>query len=753
MSDLVILDEGRNLPARLEPVRTELRSESDLIDLRRLGEILFRRKYAFLAVMAAVLVVTLVVSSRLETRYTAMAEMVLEPRQDIKLPGPSQNPLPPETAFLETEVRILRSRDIALRVVKRFKLTEDPEFNPLLSDGGGSAFSPLRAVRSIVHGARGLLRGSNHAGEASPAGAPADPVLRAEAMTIPVLQGSLVVSRASQTFVLQVSVKSKSAAKAAALANAFVEEYIAAQVEQKREVTRAASKKIDDRLEALRADVEQHSREIEEFRVEAKLFDTGGVSLTEKQVAELTSKELDLKSELQLKQAAAARIRELYKNGEAEQAPEVLDSGNVRDLRARRAEVGQRQAEAAGKYGPNHPDMQRIDREMAEVERAIDAEIERIVRGVETARDVARNRLIGVQAELDKYRGELEENNKQLVRLRELERTAEASKVVYEEYLKSSKEITPQAGLEEPDARMISVADVPSAPSEPRTLLVFAVGFVLAMGAGGVAVAVMESFDRTLRSANDVERSLGQICIALIPRVPGRNGLAAIADFVIKKPKSAYAEVLRSLISHIRNVLPGETGHVVMMTSAMPREGKSTVCVSLGLVAAMRGLKTLLIDSDVRHKMRSWATEGELRQGLVDVLSGEARLDDVIHTEERTGLHFVRAAGRDDDEMTEGRWPGPNAAELFAELRNRYDLVIVDTAPALLVVQTRELAPYMNGVIMLTHFGRTTIDAGRDAIAALRRAGAQLIGAALTNVNRGRDEYVRMGLKYRYYVD
>jgi len=382
--------------------------------------------------------------------------------------------------------------------------------------------------------------------------------------------------------------------------------------------------------------------------------------------------------------------------------------------------------------------MQEIEAERAEIRRRLGDEIGRIVGGLADEVALARAREQAIEAGLGEAKGETAEAQQASVELRELEREVTARRGVYEALLGRLQEIQEQRDLLRPDARVISDAAIPDAPSFPKPGLIIVVGFIGSMGLGLLLVTVAELRDRSLRSRHEVEQALGLPTLAMVPAIEKLRKGETPAGYLAKRPASAYAEALRELeaVQRAGHQAGGGAagGQVVLITSSLPGEGKTSLATSLALTAARAGRRTILVDLDMRHPSVAPALE------LPSMSRSIARMLDLL---------VLGEAGRQAPRTDLVR---PDTIErLIAQLRASYDLVIIDTAPLLGLADTKAIAGLADQVLFVIRWGMTQEAAARSAVEALAGVGARIAGTVLTRVDMRRHARYGYGDASAYY--
>lgn len=726
-------------------------ASEDLIDLRELTSTFRRRFWSFLATGVLTFVAIVLFTLQATPKYTAKADVVLNVRQsqvvDIEavLSG-----APPDSAMVDTEVEVLRSRSLAETVVNDLNLVAVPEFNTALREReglGGWTASIIGGLKSVLapSGAESLSDDERRA--------------REHDLVVNALMDARDIRRAGLTYVIEISATSETPSLARDIANAYADAYLLTQLEAKFEATERANEWLNDRVETLREEVRIREEAVARYRDDAGLIDAEGATVAEQQVTDLNSQLAIQRASLSEARARLDTVRSQIERGvAADTIAEVLSSEVVRELRRQQAEVARRLADLSGRYGPRHPQILTVNRELSDINSQIDAEITRIVASLENEVSVAAQRVRSLQNSLIQARSELSENNSAIVQLRELEREADASRALFESFLNRFRQTNETEGLTEADARVVARASTPINPSSPRVLLNLVLGVVLAGVFGVGVVFALEMFDNGLHTETDVERQLGLPHIVSVPRLkPGLMGRLSgnsidPGDYVLQKPLSSFAESFRTVRSAIRLSGVDQDTRTVAITSALPGDGKTTTSLCLGRVSALAGSKTIVVDCDLRRRLLTHAVCDDAEQGLLEVLSGQAKLQDVIEIEDETGLAILPVIA--PTFTPRDMFDSAAFAEVLAQLRETYDLVIIDTAPVLAVADTRLIASRVDAVLVAAKWKKTPSGVVRRAVNELQSVHAKVMGVVLNNVDmeaQARYGYDSSGYYYNSY--
>jgi polysaccharide biosynthesis transport protein len=758
-------------PVQLETGAHKPATQGDNQALQDLVAI-FRRRYMSLlgiALLVAAVLAPLQLSS--PKVYTATASLMFDGRERQIVGEDVVSALPADPAAVDSEARVISSRRVAESVAGDLNLFNDGEFNYELAPAPKGLAAIMPAVTGFV---RSLIPRSE-----TPASSPVSGVDPVRERTVSAVLGGLDVRRIGQTRVIEVSYTSRDPAKSAAIANAFVDQYMVAQVREKFDATQRANSWLSERITALQLETQTAERAVEDYRAAAGLLSAEGSTLTEQQIAEFQTQLVLLRADLAERDARVARMRsQLAEPGGTDQLSEVLSDPAVQQLRQQEAEVTRRLAELRENYGPEWPARQRAEAELLDVRSGIDRQVRRVVSTIEQEAAVTRQRVAELESNISQLRGQMIGNNSAEVRLRELERTASASRTLYESFLARYKETGEQGTLATPDAQLVSAAAAPETPSAPITSLALALSILGGLLVGLIAVAIMEIMESGYRTASEVENETGARHFGFVPAVtaarpdpftwrdPAMDPVDLAAkpapmrwlwrstrflsrfasfcvawvsapsvkpgDYLIQKPLSRFAEAIRTLRASML-LATEQQPKLVMITSSIPNEGKTTSTISVGRISAMSGAKVVVVDCDTRHK--GLTTDSGLRpqMGLLEVLSGECTLDAALTKDSASSMDILPLSpvAPPHEEV----FAGEAMRSLLATLRGRYDLVLLDTAPVLLVAETRLLAAEVDAVVLVARWRTTPRGLVRSSLAALKAAKAPNIGVALSRVD------------------
>ncbi len=712
---------GEIEPQRLLPVTTnsDAHANEDRLDLRSLLATLRRQRGLILAVIAIVLALAILVTALQTPRYTAVSQIVLNATEDNVAPGEvGQTKAPQSQDLADTEVEVLRSRELASTVAGALKLDLDPNFNPNGSRQGGRFRRIGEAIGLLAP--KPLVRLSPEAAR--------------RAVVDQVLSG-LDVSRSGMTFAFNIAVTTTHPEDAQRIANEYATQYTNLYPSRKRESNAEALSFLSKRLEELRNQAQADTARVQQYRIANNLLSTSGASLTEQEISSYNQQVAQARTQAVEDQARLSTARAQLRSGsKGDDVGEALNSSVVSGLRGQRASVSARLASLEARYGSLYPDVQKAKSELSDVDAQIAAEIQRVISNLEAKARVSAERLASIQGTLGGARGQLATNNRAMVGLDDLTRRAEASQQLYDSYLARYKQTGAQEGTERPESRITSYADLPGAPTSPRVALNLILALVVGTGLGIASAFIAEMMFSGLTTALDVEQRLHIRCLGSIPLLKSvlPKGGAPIQS-VLDNPMSGFAESFRGLRTSINYAVDGPR-QLLMITSALPREGKTTTSTCLARMSALAGERVVLVDVDVRqHGVSRLIRGADDRVGLIEVLRGEAPLDAALIHDADSGAYILPLSqpSRDVGNLL----IGTEMDALIATLRGRFDLILFDAAPILPIADTRTLATKADAVVMVARWRSTADHAIRAALRMLPHRHVPIAGIVLTQVD------------------
>lgn len=737
------------LPRSLFSGQTE--EQAAPITIKSIIELIYRRFWLIVLGFLTTFVAIAYLTFAQTPVYTAKSVVIVDTKgkNTITLGEDVISGVSGSTAEIDTEVEVMKSKALLTRVVQDQLLIQDPEFNVhLRSEEKGMVAGLKKFVKR-------LLGQSTEDVDPLKGLTPEEREAKILEDTTNELREKVTVSRVGTTFLINAQVASESPETAARLANSIADQYRVDQLEAKLDATERATSWLSERVKDLQADVSEKERRAADFRTESGLDTVLNSTLTEQALARLEAERIQKEQVLASARARYDNVQSGITSGRSvDSIAEVLSNPVIGDLKSQRAAVQRRQADLESTYGPRHPELIRVRSEAADIDRQIRIEVDNIVSNLEREVSVAQAEVNKIQSEISRAKSRLVSGTKSQVRLNELERAAETSRVLYDEFVGRFNETRNQTDIAEADARILSTASVPKSPSSPKTLINLILGTILG-GIVGLGLALLaDLFDSQISSTDDIERKLGSNSLGSVPMIRNQGflGLNAPnpADFLVENPLSAYAESIRYLRAAIAfSDLDAQT-QTVAITSSLPDEGKTSLTLSLGRMSAMSGSRTLVIDGDFRRRQLTDAAGLKPEIGFIEYLFGAGNLEDAIGKDSKTSLDILPLTKK-------GHTPhdvfGTRAFdELLSVLRLRYDLILIDTGPLLLMAEARVVAGKVDKTMLVVRWRQTTRNAAKQSLQLLRNFKADILGVTTNMVDLNRRRHHRdPGASYKAY--
>ncbi len=724
-----MINQGSHMNTGNESVRLGSHFDELDVDLRRLLMLLWRRKWVILTFVVAALVIATLITFTLSTRYTAQALVRIESeninQSSINLENfLSENRL--DTALVLSEVEVLRSRTVAAAVVERLQMIGG-EAAPQQKSGNFKTLS----VTSQDSDNR-LMSGR-------------------ETRLVNKFLKNLSIKSIPGSYVIQISYTDTDPKMAALVANTVVDVYLEKRLEQKFNATQKVTQWLDRRLQTLREQVRVAEQAVENYRANNDLIGGARYEVTAQQISELNSQLVLAKSD---RAEAEARLQDM-KSGAIDSAgadsADVMNARLVQDLKKTETDLLRRKADLSSRYGPKHPAMININAELADLRANLRAESAKVAGTLEAELEIAQARVDSLQKTLNELQNTKRGENQDMIALRELEREAESTRLIYDNFLNTYKRSDQKEQLEGPEAQVLSYAAVPEQPSYPNKPLIISLAAAIALFLGITFVLVLEKLDNAFRSASQLESSTGYPCFGLIPIAEG-SSKGGIADHILNKPSSAVAESIRTL-RMVLNLRAGsnieERPKVVTITSSLPAEGKTTLSSWLGRAAAKSGEKVIIIDCDLRRPNLHRIMRKSNDKALVDYLTGDVALDKVINKDDPSGAHVIYARTVSNSALD--LISSEKMRKLIASLKQAYDLVILDTPACLAVSDARILASESDYTLYVVEWDKTPREVVTTGVKQFSDFGYENLGFVLSSVDVKRHARYGYGDTAYYY--
>jgi capsular exopolysaccharide synthesis family protein len=721
------------------------RRDADGISIGQILSTLWRRRLVFALTAVGIIAVGFVIVKLLTPSFTSTAVIVLSAARDPVVDmEQSYMHTPSNDAVVRSEADALLSRSLVDRVIEREHLMDDPEFNVY-----AQPFKPNLLTRwGIADHLPGFLSNAL-------ASKPLDPgYLTPDQLRYNVATQVLKaydVSLDAKTYTVKVSFTSIDAEKASRVANAFVQEYMRSQVDEKLDATDSAIGWIKPRLDNLREKAAAADQAVEDFKTANNIVDLPSAQPEGNTIAlqGIQNLQLDLTAQEATRtklEAAEQEVQTLLANpGQALSAPVVAAAPMVENARAQETAAEAHLAELRGTYGEHHPLVIAAESQVKQLSERLNVEVRNALRQLQ----IEARQAEGSEAQM---RTHMQEGTKirtsetgVMPRLRQLETEAASAHSLYDAFTQGFYRATAADGVPTPKGRIIQAADVVDWPTFPNVPIFMAVIGVAALMIAFAVVYVLEARDKAFHTAREIEeainlRVLGMTMLIHKPfkrplqsRLSDSGGSASISRQLVTNPTSAISEMIRLVRTAIGFSRADRTSKVVMVTSAVPGEGKTTFSLMLARLSALSGKRVLVIEAEMRNPTFGVELTKLPAKGLTEYLEGRATLEEIVDVDPESGAHFI--AVRERSKFAGELLMSQAMASLLDRARANYDLVVIDTPPVTITADALGLGQLVDTTVLIVRWGMTPAHFVLDAAQKLRAANVHLAGAVISQVD------------------
>jgi succinoglycan biosynthesis transport protein ExoP len=695
--------------------------------------ILRKHQWLILSFLLAVVTIVTIATFRMQAVYVATARIEIDPSNVNILPFQGMDPYGYEMDlenYIETQSKILTSETLALHTIRSSGLGARPEY--------ASPNGPSEAL------AIGSLENQKRPPE------------------LGAFLGSLGVRRVPNSRLMDVTFESTDPQFAARIVNEHIKNFQDQNIKSHYDETTHATTWLRNELEELKIAVQDSEDRRIAYERKNQIWTLDDKSnITTQRLADLNKELTDAQSERMRKEA----LFQFAKAGDITDVPQLRDNPTLQALTQKRQSASEEYNDALSQYGPNFPKVLRLQAQVKDMDQLIQKENVNTLNRLESDYREARERETLLTQALDQQKTVANEMAERMVEYNILKREAEASKTLYDGLMTKLKEVSISSALQSSNIRVVDPAMIPAYPSRPAKARNIALAFLVGL-VGGIGLALMREYlDNTVKTPDDIETLARLPSLAVVPQFAGSNGngtrkrlLQGIAANGHEKrielvaqhlPKSQMSEAFRALRTSLLLSQPGRPPQVILVTSALPREGKTTAAANLAVTLAQLGDKTVLVDADLRKPGvgRLLNLGGNKYAGFSSYLAGVSSLD--LVTVPHPDIPNLAA-------IPTGPLP-PNPADLLsshklaeaiAELRTKFKFVVIDSPPIMAATDAVILSVQTDGVLLVVRSGETPKEAftrTRDLLVSVK---CHILGVVLNAVDSGAPDYY---YSYRYY--
>ncbi|HET7730534.1 MAG TPA: polysaccharide biosynthesis tyrosine autokinase [Usitatibacter sp.] len=702
---------------RLQPAEPPVATGGETLDVVEYWRAISKRRWSILGLTLLVAILATLVVSGMRPVYRATASLLIEQGkskvvsiEEVYSQGMIQR------EYFQTQIEILKSEDLARKVVHKLRLTSHPDFD------ARQAQPPWYAR---------LL----------PAQAPA-PALSEEDLVkaaVSRFKSALQVQLVRNSQLAQISFSAFDRELAARVPNTLADLYIESDLESRMAMTQKATEWLRERMGELRSKVDASEKALQEYRERERIVDAKGVAMSgvSRQLEEFTRSLVEarrLRAEAESAYSMVQQIRAGKSQVSYDSIPAVLKHPGVQRMRELEADADRRLSDAAKRYGPEHPRLIQAKAELEAAKENTRKQIDSVISGLSREYEVARANEAAVERALAQSKADIQGINRKEFQLGVLEREVQQNRNLYDMFVNRLKETNATGDLQSTIARVVDPATVPGSAFAPNRTQIVAISAVLTLVVSAMLALLLDRLSNTINSTSDVENRLGVPVLGVLQKIKGfvRKGFISELAF-FNDTQSTFAEAVRTVRTSVLMSALDDPHKVVVITSSVPEEGKTTL--SFNIACALGQVKkVLLVDADLRRPKIGRLVGREAKApGLADLVAGQAQVSQCVFFDDRAGIHILPA----------GTVP-PNPLELLSSkrfedvlgrLKDAFDVVIVDSAPLQLVSDAQVLSQFATSVIYVVKADSTPYQVAQNGLKKLRRVNAPLLGVVLNQLD------------------
>ena len=688
--------------------------------LVRYGRIARRWKWVIMGSIAAGVAAALIVTFMMTRQYSATTriEIAREEARIVNIQGVQPEAGTVDQEFYQTQYGLLKSRALAERVARELSLADNRAF----LDQHGITDTPGSLV--------------NERPLDNSAGARQERLARVVGLLLD--KSSVSPLRASR--LVDVTYTDPDPAVAARVANAWGRLFIQSNIERRFEATAYARNFLERRLAELRQRLDESDRALVGYASAQRIININtpsGNGVTGERP--ITADDL-VAYNTALAEARNQRItaESVLRGGAG--AEQNVNNPTLGALRQRRAEVAAEHARLLTQFEAQYPAVEALAAQLRQLDRTIAGEERRVMTGLRSQVTQAAARETELAARVEALKTSLIDLRRRSIQYNILQREVDTNRTIYDGLLQRYKEIGIAGAVGTNNISIVDQARVPEGPSSPRPLINLLLGLMLGAGLGAALALALEQIDEAITDPGEMETLLGVPSLGVVPKVETGDPIETLQD-----RRSALTEAYLTIRTNLQFATPHGVPRSLMITSTHAAEGKSTTALALALVLARQGLRVLVVDSDMRSPSLHHRFKIGNEKGLSNILSGNARWNEVAQDAEFAGVKAITAGPHPPNSAD--LLSGPGLGTLLAELMGAFDHVIVDAPPMLGLADAPLVASKVGGVVYVVESFGVQSRSARIAINRLRNSGAHILGAVLTKFESKKAAY---GYGYDY---
>jgi len=701
----------------------------EIIDLRQYWRILMSHKWGILGFSCITSLLVCLIVFNITPIYKGTATLLIESKKSNVVSIQEVYGIDDSNEYLSTQFEILQSRNIAQKVIDKLGLENHPLYQ-LKQKSSIQSFIQDTELYAFIKNILPNLSLSASVDDETTA-------VASKERLIDEFLSNLNVSPVKKTQLVRINYESPNAKLAADIANEIANTYIEDNLAAKLELTVKATTWLNEQLKGQRVGLTQAEERLQMYREQQGILGAnGGLGMAEREINLVSTKLVDAKRELLEVKNLYDQIQKIGQNNASklQLIPNILSHPLVQSLKDSVAAIELRRSEISDRYGKKHPKMRALNSERSRAYSNLNKQIISIAHGIENRYKVSVSAVESLEESLVQTKKDMQTLSSKEYKLKELEQDVTTKRTLYEQFYTRFSETSATGDLKTANARITDRAMPPRTAIKPNKKLIISLSFFASFMFAVMIAFLLKALDNTIKTSFEVETKLNETVFGILPLLAkSRTNPHPSYKQYIDLPHSNYSESLRTIRTGVILSSLDKPFKTISVTSTAPGEGKTSVSLGLAFTLAQLG-SVLLIDADMRRpSIKNALSLDEQKLGLSDLVAQTGEMQECITAYKDGGF----------DVLPCGTLP-PNPSELLSsqrfkdlisQLSDKYDKIILDTAPCLAVSDALVLSPSVDAYLYVVKSDSTTALNAKNGIKRLRQANANIAGIVLTQVD------------------
>ena len=724
---------------------TTQQNDDDEIDLLKLWQTIWRRKWSIITLTFIVMMVTVLIVLSLTPIYRAATTLLIEQKQ-AKVVSIEQvyGMDGGGNEYLQTQFELLKARSLAERVVRELNLTAHPEFDPrqqpepLINFSISDLISNLNIDKLIP----GLMPSDLE---------PTEEMIEEQIFeqVTQAFMKRISIEPQGKSQLVKVQVDMADPVLATRAANMLSSGFIESQLEASMEMSVSATTWMNSRMGELRTKLKEAEDVLQAYREKENLVDMGGVSaISAAELSATSDRMVDARRSRAEAESMYRQVQSMRNAGWERLASvsAVLGDPLIQQFKTNEAKAKSKVEELSKRYGTRHPAMEAARTELAAAQASLRGQVEQVVAGIERNYQLAVANENSLRASVNANKAQIQDISRKEFKLRELQREVDSNRALYDTFLTRLKETAATSDLDSASARIVDRATIPTTPIKPKKALIVVLATFLAGLVGVGLVLLLEALNNTFKSTEEIENTLNLPVLGLLPLV-NKTDRSQVANLFNTDSNKSFSESIRTIRTGVVLSAMDEPHKILVVTSSVPGEGKSTVAANLAYALGQME-NVLLIDADMRRPTLAKNFGFPVgTPGLANLIAGTAKLEECIKNVEGVDMLSAGSVPPNPLELLSS----PRFAEVIGYLREKYDRVIIDSPPTQAVSDALVLGTMANALIYVIRSESTAKPLVIKGIGQLLQSNAPVTGIVLNQVDI--KKAMKNGYNYGGYYD